>query len=185
MYDKLYGNYRNRKFTDIFPDVDDFLLAYNDSGIPTTITTTNATTLYYLLYARYGNSTIASSDETQFTYKVMAIIYQYGPTWEKRLEIQTALRGLSADELVAGTRQIMNHAQNPGTEPTTATLSELDYIDSQNTVNYKKSKMDGYATLMALLDTDVSEEFLGKFKRLFLSIVEPELPLWYTSEEEE
>jgi len=37
--------------------------------------------------------------------------------------------------------------------------------------------MDAYANLMALLEKDVTEEFINKFKNLFMIIVEPQLPL--------
>ena len=83
----LYGNYRTRKFTDIFPNVDEFLAKYRNCGIITPIQEATLTNLYYLLYARYGNSHITNSDENQFIYKVFALIFQYGPTWEKRLDI--------------------------------------------------------------------------------------------------
>ena len=33
-----------------------------------------------------------------------------------------------------------------------------------------------------MLRSDVTEEFLGKFKRLFIYIVEPESPLWYVTD---
>ena len=41
--------------------------------------------------------------------------------------------------------------------------------------------MDAYAMLIALLETDVTESFLDKFKKLFLKVVQPELPLWYAT----
>ena len=88
----LYGNYRTRKFTDIFPNVGKFTDEYEHAGIPPTLSEdSSVTTLYYLLYARYGNSCIASSDENQFKYKMWTIIYSYGPAWEKRVEIQKNL----------------------------------------------------------------------------------------------
>lgn len=34
-----------------------------------------------------------------------------------------------------------------------------------------------------MIATDVTKEFLDKFKRLFLTIVEPQEPLWYVSED--
>lgn len=76
----LYGNYRTRKFTDIFPNVDTFITGYTNNGITTTISQDSAKTLYYLLYSKYGNSHIANSDENQFQYKVWSTIYMYGPT---------------------------------------------------------------------------------------------------------
>ena len=181
-YNSEYGNYRTKKFTDFYPKAKDFVNDYHLCGIPSTITDDTATTLYYLLYARYGNSHIISSDENQFKYKMFSIIFQYGPTWEKRLDIQNKLRNLTEDELMRGTKAIYNTANNPGTEPSTGSLEELPYINSQNTTGYKKSKMDAYANLLALLDTDVTEDFIKKFGKLFITILEPREPLWYGTE---
>ena len=182
IYNSEYGNYRTEKFTDFYPKAQDFVNDYHRCGIPSTITDDTATTLYYLLYARYGNSHIISSDENQFKYKMFSIIFQYGPTWEKRLDIQNKLRNLTEDELMYGTKAIYNTANNPGTEPSTGSLEELQYINSQNTTGYKKSKMDAYANLLALLDTDVTEDFIKKFGKLFITILEPREPLWYGTE---
>ena len=177
----LYGNFRTRTFADVYTEFETFKEDYAECGIPITLNDTNLLTLYYLLYARYGNSNIASSDETQFKYKVFSTIFMYGPAWQKRLDIQQKLVNLSDEEIVKGTTAIYNSALNPSTAPTTQTLEELNYINSQNTTKYKKSKIEGYATLYALIETDVTEEFIGKFKKLFITIVEPELPLWYTT----
>ena len=179
----LYGNFRTRTFADIYTEFEAFKEDYANCGIPTTLSDDNLTTLYYLLYARYGNSNIASSDETQFKYKVFSTIFMYGPAWQKRLDIQQKLVNLSDDEIVKGTTAIYNSALNPSSAPSTQTLEELNYINSQNTTKYKKSKIEGYATLYALIETDVTEDFIGKFKKLFITIVEPELPLWYTQGE--
>ena len=182
MFNSLYGNYRQVKFTDVWGDAQSFVNDYNTSGIEATISDTSAQTLYYLLYSRYGNNTIASSDTNRFKYDVFATIFSYGPTWEKRVDIQKKLRELSDDELFTGSTKIYNHAYNPGTAPSTATLDELAAINEQNTSKDKRSKMEGYSILLSLLETDVTESFLDKFKKLFLKIVQPELPLWYATE---
>lgn len=178
----LYGSYRQVKFTDVWGDVNSFLSEYQNNGIQTTISQQNAQTLYYLLYSRFGNSTIASSDTNRFKYDVWGTIFSYGPTWEKRLEIQEKLRELSDDDLFTGATQIFNHAYNPGTAPSTGTLNELTAINEQNTNKHKKDKLNAYATLMSLLETDVTQQFLDKFKKLFLTVVQPELPLWYATD---
>ena len=178
----LYGNYRQVKFTDVWQTAESFVSDYKNNGIETTISDKTATTLYYLLYSRYGNSVLASSDTNRFKYDVWSTIFSYGPTWEKRLEIQNKLRNLTDDELFTGATQIYNHAYNPGTAPSTSTLDELTAINEQNTSKNKKGKMDAYAMLIALLETDVTESFLDKFKKLFLKVVQPELPLWYTTD---
>ena len=178
----LYGNFRARTFADIYTELKTFKEDYADNGIPSTISDASLTTLYYLLYARYGNSCIASSDETQFKYKLFSTIFMYGPAWQKRLDIQKKLMELSDDELVKGATAIYNSALNPSQAPSTQTLEELNYINSQNTTKYKKSKIEGYALLAELIKTDVTEAFIGKFKKLFITVVEPDYPLWYTTE---
>lgn len=178
----LYGNYRQVKFTDVWENVNSFITDYRNNGIKTTISQQSAQTLYYLLYSRFGNSTIASSDTNRFKYDVWGTIFSYGPTWEKRLEIQEKLRGLSDDELFTGATQIFNHAYNPGTAPSTNTLDELTAINEQNTNKNKKDKLNAYAMLMSLLEIDVTQQFLDKFKKLFLTVVQPELPLWYATD---
>lgn len=195
----LYGNYRNRKFTDIWGDVNVFLKDYTDNGIAPSISNASATTLFYLLYARYGNSTVASSDETQFKYKVFSTIFMYGPTWEKRLQIQKGVRELLSEDsegnltlspdILDGGKAVYNTALNPGQAVAggqavevgegTNTLDELTYINQQNTTRYKKSKIDAYSILTNMLQTDVTADFINQFKKLFLVIVSPELPLWY------
>ena len=181
----LYGNYRQLRFTDVYDDVTDFLADYKDVGIPTSISDQSATTLFYLLYSKYGNGVIASSDLTRFKYRLFATIFQYGPTWEKRLDIQEKLRNLSDAEIMAGSRQIYNKAQNPSTEPSTDTDDELTYINDQTVAKNRKGKLEAYALLNSLLVTDVTEEFLRRFEKLFLVIVEPEEPLYYITEDSE
>ena len=109
--------------------------------------TGNAKTLYYLLYARYGNSHIANRDINQFKYKVFSIIYQYAPSWSKIIEIQEKLRGLTEEDILKGSEAIYNSAMNPSTAPATDVRTPLGYINSQNSTLYNKSKMDAYTQL--------------------------------------
>ena len=180
--DSVYGNYRTRKFADIWPSADAFIQDYQASAIPQKLKVADATTLYYLLYARYGNSSIANSDENQFKYKIFSTIYIGGATWAKKQEIQDKLREMTEDEILAGTKAIYNHAFNPQTAPTTDTVDELEYINEQNTTKYKKSKLDGYALLWAILNDGVTERFLREFRYHFLVVVEPQVPLWYVTD---
>ena len=183
-FGSLYGSYRQKKFTDVYDSVEKFLADYNGVGLPTTISQGSAQTLYYPLYGRYGNDIIASSDINRFKYRLFGIIFQYGPTWEKRLEIQEKLRGLTEDEILTGSRQIYNNAQNPSTEPSTDTTDELQYINEQNVTKNRRGKLDAYAMLMELLRSDVTNELLTKFETLFLTVIEHEEPLYYVSEED-
>lgn len=169
-----YGIHSHRKFTDLYSDADSFIADYNDVGIPTTISEVNARTLYYLLYARYGNSIISSFDETQFKYQVFSTIYRYGPTWQKRLQIQEQLRTMTDDEIREGTMQINNNALHPGQAPGTDAFEAIKGIDSQSATKYKKDRLTAYANMMSLLERDVTGEFIDKFKYLFRIITQPD-----------
>ena len=182
---EMIPQYSTKLFCEIWDNDADFCYDYQHVGIPKTIKVETAQTLYYLLYARYGNNPIANYDIEQFKYKVFSIIFSYGPTWEKKLDIQKKLREISDDDLLKGSRAIYNTALNPSVSPSTATLEELDYINQQNTTNYKKSKMDAYAQLWELLDIDVTTEFINKFKICFKLVVRPEKTWIYVSEEDD
>lgn len=182
-YGSLYGNYRQLKFTDVYSSAEDFLNDYKNVGIPAIIQETNANTLYYLLYARFGNDIVASSDLNRFKYSLFSIIWQYGPTWEKKLDIQDKLRNFTEAEILTGSRQIYNTASHPATEPGTDTDEELPFIDNQNTSKTRRGKLEAYDMLYHLLVTDVTQEFLNRFSKLFLVIVQPEEPLYYIEED--
>ena len=105
---EVLPQYSTVKFTDVWESAADFCYTYQNIGIPKIIKVENAQTLYYLLYAKYGNSPIANRDVEQFKYKIFSIVYQYGPTWEKKLDIQAKLRAISDDDLLKGTWEIMH-----------------------------------------------------------------------------
>ena len=313
---EMFPQYDTKLMTDVWSQASDFLTDYQNVGIPTTISTTNANTLYYLLYAKYGNTPIANYDENQWKYKVFSIIYQYGPTWEKRLDVQKTLRELQLSDLIDNgsyralssesgsatssktgsdnntrtlnttekntgtsslantgtdttastgtqsvartgtvgttgeTEDIKNHAFNPSTAPAQNAYSPLNYINEQhatkNDVNstvtnnltdtttndlenqtthnttstttndlsradtgtikddrtitdsassentsqnetttvMTAGKLKAYEQLLKLLDTDVTGEFINKFKVCFKQFVMPERHMIYVTEEE-
>ena len=313
---EMFPQYDTKLMTEVWSKASDFLTDYQNAGIPTTISNQNATTLYYLLYAKYGNTPIANYDENQWKYKMFSIIFQYGPTWEKRLDIQTTLRGLQISDLLDNgsyraissqsgsetssktgsdnntrtlnttekntgtsavantgtdttastgtqsvartgtvgttgeTEDIKNHAFNPSTAPAQNAYSPLSYINEQhatkNDVNstvtnnltdtttndlenqtthnttstttndlsrtdtgtitdaraitdsvsaenssqnetttvMTAGKLKAYEKLLELLDTDVTGEFINKFKVCFKQFVMPERHMIYVTEEE-
>lgn len=181
--------YNTKTFTDIFTTYAAFKTEYTvTQKFPMVIesddttSTSNLQILYYLLYSRFGNSPIANLDENQFKTKLGAIIWQYGPTWEKKLKIQADIRALNNTDILKGSTAIYNHAFNPNTEPSTQTLTELEYINDQNVTKYEKSKMDAFGQLYGLLAQDVTDAFLSKFKPLFQIAVNLK-PYLYESEE--
>jgi len=177
---------RHKKFHQFWGnDVDTFVQEAKENGIPLLISETTAVTAYWLLLAEFANSTIANDDETQFKNRLFATIFRYGPTWEKRLEVQDKIRNLTEAEIATGAKQIINKAEHPGTQPSTASLEELDMISEQNVVNNKRDKLSGYNNLLALLETDVTASFIDRFRPLFLKCVAPERPTLYKNVIEE
>lgn len=179
----LLPQYNTQLFTDIYEKVEDFTADYNTIGLGGITDINLVNKLFYLLYAKFGNSPIANLDENQFKYKLFSTIFMYGPAWEKRLDIQDQIRKLSPEDLLDGTKAIHNHAYNPDTEPSTLSPEILNYINEQNTSQFKKSKMDAYGQLWSLISTDVTAEFLAKFNDCFKKFVMPAAPLIYVTEE--
>lgn len=182
---RMIPEYSTVTFTDVWDNIDDFKFDLSNSPFNNCLTQDSVNILFYLLYARYGNNPIANRDINQWKFKIFSVIFQYGPTWEKRLDIQEKLREIKDDDLLLGAKAIYNTALNPSTTPSTSSLDELTYINSQNTTNYKKSKMEAYSQLLELLEVDVTEEFLVKFKKCFKVFVAPEKPLLYVTDTED
>ena len=190
-----YPRYDTKLFTEIWDEATDFKAEYlaspfagaihSGETVGSTTYDDNVTLLYYLLYSKYANNPIANFDENQFKSKIFAVIWQYGPTWQRRLEVQKTLRDISDEDLLKGAKAIYNHAYNPNQAPSTQTLDELEFINDQNTTNYKKSKMEAYGQLWELLKIDVTAEFLAKFDKCFKQFVKPERTWIYITDIEE
>lgn len=183
-----YGNFRTRTFSEIFPSDTAFAEFYETCGIPTRLLSSeeyekyNAEVIYALLVSNFASSCIKSSDENRFKLELMSIIFEYGPVWQKEMVAQDKILALTEDELLRGSKAIYNHAMNPGTAPGTASLNELDYIDSQNTTTYSKGKGEGYAEISAYLDPNITRRFIDKFRNLFKVVAYPDDALWYVEE---
>ena len=181
---QMTPQYNTILFTEVWEEPESFITDFKGS-VFNQIPALNEYTLelvFGLLYAKYGNNPIANNDINQFKAKVFSVLFSYGPTWLKRLDIQEKLRNLSDEDLLRGGKAIYNNALNPDGSPATQSLEELSRINSQSTTNYKKSRMDAYAQLWDLLDTDVTGEFINKFKICFKQFVRPEEPLLYYEE---
>ena len=137
------------------------------------------TTLYYLLWARYASSHIRSDYPQQWKMKIMMTVFEYGPTWSKRLEIQDKVRNLSDEEIQKGTIMTYNTAMNPDGAPTTETWDTLQGINSQNKTLQQRGKLDSYAYIDQILRTDVTREFIEKFKKFFDIMASPGMKLEY------
>lgn len=185
---EMTPQYSTVLFTDIWEEAADFktdFLASPFVGALKSSSPDNVTLLYYLLYGKYGNNPIANNDIEQFKMKLFGIIFAYGPAWEKRLDIQSKVRALSETDILTGSRAIKNIALNPQTTPSSSSLDELTFINQQDSMNWKRSKMEAYGQLWDLISTDVTTQFINQFKVCFKIFVRPEKPLLYITDEEE
>ena len=149
-----YGAYRTRTFKDIFESSEDFKQCLNDSPLSLNISDDELAKIHYMLYAKYGNSHIASSDENQFKAKLQLNMYSYYPVYKRKKEAIEALLVKNEAELRAGqefltdnsgnsassatgntnSRNIENHAMNPGEMSAEHGIDEdtmLTYINDQ------------------------------------------------------
>lgn len=170
---ELYApEYNHATYDDIFPDSASFVSKLRATGILTASEITDAFLgrLFVMLYAKHGTDPIKSSNTNQWVFKVALTTESYAPAFLKREDIQKKLRALSDDDMREGFKNIYNRALNPSTTPSTDNTNELPYITQQDVNKGKKSKIDAYASLWDMLRTDVIEEFLKKYDKLFSSV---------------
>ena len=200
MANSYFQSFDNITFSDLWSTSDDFIQAYKDSELPQTYTLSDNTTgtyvddatlklIWLLMIGRFADSTIKPYNTYgAFQIRFMSRVWQYAPAWKKKLDIQNKLRSLSLDEgseIYEGSKAIYNSALNPGTQPTTDQSGELNFINSQNTTKYKKSKLEGLALLTDLMKNDVTERFLRRFDDFFKTIIYSGRTLLYETINEE
>jgi uncharacterized membrane-anchored protein YjiN (DUF445 family) len=190
----LYGSFRQKTFSSIYDSVDTFIEEYNNAGINAlasvidpsgynnVFNTSTLTAIYYLLYSRYGNSVIASSDINRFQEQLFSIVIQNVPAWLKKSQIQSKLRNLTEEEIETSYSSVLNTASNPNNVEDNNN-GELPYISNQNVSKSKKGKINAYKDYLDILSNDYTEIFISKFKKLFLTVIQPEEPLLYESED--
>lgn len=187
-----YGGFRTKTLAQIWNTYEAFRTDFaatpfysvvEDTKNPNPDARLNAELTFYLLYARYGNSHIANSDINQFKYLLFSTIFMYGPSWTVRLNAQNNIRNLSLDELMKGSTATYNQSLNPGYIQSIDSTN-TQKINSQNKTIYSKSKLEAYANLLALVETDVTEEFLGKFRKLFTKVTAADEDLLYVTHTE-
>ena len=181
--------FENLTFSQVWKDYDSFKADYDAliGGFPqnAALKANSVKTTFYLLYAKYGNNPIASDDVGQFKMQIMSVMFAYGPTWERKQEVQNSIRTLTDADLLQGAKQIYNHALNPNSSPATGTLEELSYINDQNTANHKKAKIEAYSILWGALHAEATNEYITKFKKFFSAFVDKMATLFYIDNDDD
>ena len=186
MYQQLFTNQWTQTLSDVYPSYEQFVNDYQTLGIPQRLKDVSfLETIYVLLLGQYASSSIMSFSVDQFRLKLFTLIMSYGPQYERELQLQDTLLGMTDDELQLSSKAIYNTSLNPSTAPTTDTLDELPTINQQNVTKHKRSKLDAYAMLESLLDDDLTRKFIKRFDHLFVPILTTNNPLYYTTAEGE
>ena len=171
----------NYTFQELYPDADTFLADYKACEFPAIISDENVKILYFTLLARKGEDCIQSESVGMFKYKMFLLIWQYGPSWEAKLNIQRKMQEFTEDDILDGGTQIYNQGVNPSTpigkdgEQHQGTLSknELNYVQQQSVTLNTRNKTNAYRNYQDMLKNDVSEQFFSKFDKLFAFVYAP------------
>lgn len=172
MFELLAPEYENLTYDTIFPDALTFVAKIRGTTLitETEITDSFLETLFVMLYAKHGTDPIVSANEEQWICRVALTTKSYAPTYLKKNSIQAALRALDLDELREGYKNIFNHAINPSTKPSTDNTEELPYINDQTVNKGKRGPADAYAYLWDILNSNLTEDFLRKYDKLFSKV---------------
>ena len=178
--------YNTKLFNDIFPTADSFKENYDTfqatAGLTNALDDIDKAITWQLLTAQYGNTPIANLSENQFKVKVWQIMFEYGPSWVKRLDIQQSLRDANITDLREGQKFITNTSLAPDQAPST---EEVSYVNQQNVSKSKTSLLGTYGNLWNMIKFDVTKEYIDKFAPLFLKVVIPKTDIYYTEEEDD
>lgn len=176
----LIRNTNQKTFSDIWPSFNDFntdltTFSFFKPNVPDEY----LQVIYYLVLAKYGDTPINGfRDETRWKLRFFSVLKSYGVEWYQKTIIQEEVAGMTTSELQEGGKSIFNTALNPNSYPSTGSLEELNYINSQNTENRKRSKADALALKWEMLSSDLNAWILDKFKNLFSKFVSIDVPLY-------
>lgn len=184
-----FKGYDKMTFSQLFPSDEKFIEDWNKTPFAKNLQNENIDIqlIYCLLYSVHANDVPASFDINRFKFSLYSCIFQYAPTWAQELRIQADIRAKAIDinNFREGASTKLNHAYNPSTEPAATADYTLPFINEQNVNLNKRSLADGYALLMSLMKTDITEKFLNKFNKLFDPLGPSEIIMYATYEEDE
>lgn len=184
----IYTNsYITRKFGEIWVDEPTFtaeMFKLMTDAYDTTLTEAQCKRLFYELSARFTGSNVRYTDEFQFKLRLGSIMSQYGPLYFSNLELVAQAQGTELDQFMTAGKTLMNAAQNNATLPGVGTDQELPYVNSQNVVNTKRAIDIALDAKKSFLRDEFTKQFYTRFNELFISIIYPQMPMWFITEEE-
>ena len=168
-----------KRFKDAFPkfeadnddpaDVKFFWETWQDSPFYTnTLSKSDLEDIYNHLLAAYYNWHYVYMDDLGIALNTMHIIHDYYPNCKERLSLVAQLRALTVDDFAKSGIQINSQGANP---KTATDMDELiDLVDSQNASFQLRSTEGAIRAKFNALYDGVMDEFIGRFKDLFVKL---------------
>ena len=133
-----------------------------------TLTEADLKDIYNHLMAEFYNWHFIFPDDFGIAMNVMHIIEDYFPNVKQRLDLLSTIRGMTVDEFKKSGLTITSTGSNPKTETDMDEL--IDLVDSQNaSFQLKSDEQSIRAKFFALYD-GVMQEFIDRFKPLFVKL---------------
>lgn len=177
------------QFKELIPNFTTFKDFYNQElGIDIESATAEDQAIYEhcfkILYNRYCLSNVRYSTKEAFYCEFMIVLDDSVKQYMKRYKLIQKAYALTDAELIELNRAIQNYANNPNTTPTNP-LDPLEYISSQTFQVNVSNKLQAYLLAIETLPSQYDDDFLNKFKYLFIQIFNKDIPLYLDDEEEE
>lgn len=166
-----------KRFIDAFPKFEDT----EDEGVDyfwetwlaspfydSTLTKNDLKDVYNHLLAAYYNWHYVYPDDLGIALNTMHIIHDYYPNCKERLSLLSDLRALTVEEFAKSGISISSQGANP---KTATNMDELiDLVDSQNANFQLRSEEGAIRAKFNSLYDGVMDEFIGRFKDLFVKL---------------
>lgn len=169
-------------FTDCFSDFASFKTAITDYTNQV-VDDGFLNKIYLKLCIKYAVSNIRFTIKEMFIYQFCSIFDDEFSKFKRRYDINQNLKNITIDNIKILNETISNQADNPNYTPDTPDKA-LSYITAQNAVFNKINDLDAYIRQLETLMTEGFEEFINKFKELFVSFVDNE-PVFYCDNDNE
>lgn len=132
---------------------------------------------YNILYKRYCLDNVRYPSPQAFYSEFAIALDDSLKQYLKRYKLIQKAYALTDADLTELNRAIQNYANNPNTAPTNP-LDPLEYISSQTLQVNKSNKLQAYLLAIESLPSQYDEDFLNKFKYLFIQIFNKDIPIY-------
>lgn len=179
-------SYATPKFSDLWQSALEFtedMHPLMTEGFDTELTAAQCNRLFYELSARYTDGHIRYTNIMQFKLKLGALLSTYGPLYFQQLALIKDASSRTIEDYLRDGKVLTAVADNNNSMPAVGSENELPYTNAQSVTNSTRAIDVALSVKRGLLRDEVSNAFYNRFKELFISILIPQTPLWFVTEE--